>query len=348
MKVVLIGSPEQFDYNSYILRERYIPELYSNLIKIAKGSVDNLSITKLPFIGRAFSITLKSMLKSFDNYDIIHNISQDPLFLFNKGSAKLVTTVHLSPGQLDVQATNFKHKLWLNSVIKLSYTSMKTADYLIANSTQTKEDIKKYLGVKSNRIFVTLLGIDNRYLTKTKTQNNKNYKFKVGYLGALVPGKNVLFAINAFKHVDLNDLAFDVYGAATDENYYKQLLDSASRCKNLQFKGYAPENQIVNIYDGFNIFVFPTLYESFGLPIIEAQARGLPVIIYKYGKIPKEVRKYCFEAENPDHMAQIIKDLKENGYNEKRRKKTTEYARSFTWEKCAKETLKIYRRISKK
>ncbi|MEM3265162.1 MAG: group 1 glycosyl transferase, partial [Thermoplasmata archaeon] len=75
------------------------------------------------------------------------------------------------------------------------------------------------------------------------------------------------------------------------------------------------------------------------------QARGLPVIIYKYGKIPKEVRKYCFEAESPEHMAQIIEELKENGYNEKLRKKATEYARSFTWEKCAKETLEIYKKI---
>jgi len=52
--------------------------------------------------------------------------------------------------------------------------------------------------------------------------------------------------------------------------------------------------------------MFPSLYGSFGLPILEVRARGLPVMIYKYGKIPREVRKYCFEAESPEHMAQII------------------------------------------
>ena len=81
------------------------------------------------------------------------------------------------------------------------------------------------------------------------------------------------------------------------------------------------------------------------LPILEAQSRGLPVIIYKNGKIPKEVRKYCFEAESPEHMAQIIENIKENGYNEKLRKKATAYARSFTWEKTARETLKVYNKI---
>jgi glycosyltransferase involved in cell wall biosynthesis len=84
-----------------------------------------------------------------------------------------------------------------------------------------------------------------------------------------------------------------------------------------------------------------------GYPILEAQARGLPVIIYKYGKIPKEVRKYCFEAESPEHMAQIIMQLKENGYNEKLQKKATEYARSFTWEKTARETLEVYKKVLK-
>ena len=87
------------------------------------------------------------------------------------------------------------------------------------------------------------------------------------------------------------------------------------------------------------------MYEGLGYPILEAQSRGLPVIIYKYGKIPKEVRKYCFEAESSEHIAQIIENLKENGYNERLRKKATEYARSFTWEKCAKETLKAYKKV---
>jgi len=62
----------------------------------------------------------------------------------------------------------------------------------------------------------------------------------------------------------------------------------------------------VEIYDPSDVFMFPSLYDSFGLPILEVQARGLPVMIYKYGKILKGVRKYCFEAESPEHMAQII------------------------------------------
>ena len=116
---------------------------------------------------------------------------------------------------------------------------------------------------------------------------------------------------------------------------------------NVDSNGYLKEDNKLKAYDSFDAFAFPSLYEGLGSPILEAQSRGLPVIIYKYGKIPKEVRKYCFEAESPEHMAQIIEHLKENGYNEKLKKKATEYARSFTWEKCARETLEVYKKVLK-
>ena len=113
-------------------------------------------------------------------------------------------------------------------------------------------------------------------------------------------------------------------------------------CRN---ESIANETDLVGTYDTFDIFVFPSLYEGFGLPILEAQARELPVIIYKNAKIPSEVRKYCFEAEDPTHMAEIISNLKENGYNQKLQKKATEYARSFTWERTAKDTLSVYKKL---
>ena len=126
-----------------------------------------------------------------------------------------------------------------------------------------------------------------------------------------------------------------------------EYLVSISKNKSINFKGFAPEKNLIDIYDSFNAFIFPSYHEGEGLPILEAQSRGLPVIIYKYGKIPKEVRKYCFEAESPEHMAHIIEGLKKNGYNEKQRKKATEYARSFTWERCVRETFEVYKKVSK-
>jgi glycosyltransferase involved in cell wall biosynthesis len=109
--------------------------------------------------------------------------------------------------------------------------------------------------------------------------------------------------------------------------------------------GFAQESRMAQIYDRFDAFVFPSLHEGFGIPILEAQARGLPVIIYKYGKIPKEVRTYCLEAEDAEGAARIIRGLREHGYDEKLRKKATAYARSFRWSKTARATLEVYREV---
>ncbi len=165
-------------------------------------------------------------------------------------------------------------------------------------------------------------------------------------MGLVGENKNVSFAISAMNRLNNSKYIFEIWGKP--EYNYNKILAAARNKANIYFMGFAPEDKIVSIYDSFDVFVHPTLYEGFGLPILEAQARGLPVIIYKYGKIPKEVRKYCFEAESPEHMAQIIENIKENGYNEKSRNKATTYARSFTWKKTAKETLRAYETIIKR
>ena len=114
------------------------------------------------------------------------------------------------------------------------------------------------------------------------------------------------------------------------------MLKETKQDERIKFIGFAPEEKIIEIYVSFDVFVFSSLYEDLCIPIIEAQSRGLPVIIYKHAKIPNEIRRFCLEAESPEHMTQIIEQLKANGYNEKERKKAMDYARSFAWKKNCK------------
>jgi glycosyltransferase involved in cell wall biosynthesis len=236
--------------------------------------------------------------------------------------------------------------LWNSLVYRrgLAY-SINNADAIIVNSSQTMKEVLGK-GGKKNKIFIINLGLDGRF-TKRKQKKQQENKFTVGYIGSFAQNKNVKFLLNAANEYHNThhgyDPIFSIWGNKSFE--YNNLLKIARGNKNIVFNGFAPESRLVQIYDSFDVFVFPSYYEGFGLPILEAQARDLPVIIYKKAKIPVEVRKYCFEAESQEHMAQIIEDLKENGYNEKLQMKATKYARSFTWEKTAKETLEVYKKL---
>ena len=347
INVLLIGTKSEFtDPGGF---SRYSYELYNNLIKISKKDIISRSnYNELPLFYGGLTPLIHSLFENYSGYDIIHNIEPKPFLPIKRKNAILITTFHdfrpiLRPDLTKSDFRSVRTAFGLFMVSKLGINIGLHSDYIIANSTQTKEEAIS-LGYDKKKIFVTNLGVDKRFLSCIKIKNKKK-SFTVGYLGIVGENKNVQFAIKAFNQLNSDYVKFDVWGKK--EYNYEKMLDLAKGNKNINFMGFAPENKLVKIYDSFDAFVHPSSYEGFGLPILEALARSLPVIIYKYGKIPKEVRKYCFEAESPDHMADIIGDLKENGYNEKLKKRATEYARRFTWERCAKETLNVYKTVLK-
>lgn len=350
MKVAILTMKEMESRNQGI--PRYIRELYKNLKNVTKSYDIDIKKVYLPYhniFGDAISFEFDSIFNNskVDKFDIVHIPTSFFIFHRKPKNVKYIVTVH-DVNPLKVKTENYvyliKSRLWrllaLSRGIKFN---IKNADAIIVDSTQTKIEVIK-AGAQKNKIFVVNLGIDKRYLSNSKTTKlDKKGKFVIGYLGSFATNKNVSFILRSSTVLsNTKDIVFELYGPKTYE--YKKLIKTHYSKKNVKFKNSAPESKIVEIYDSFKVFVFPSLYEGFGLPILEAQSRGLPVIIYKYGKVPKEVRKYCFEAESPEHMAQIIENLKENGYNEKLQKKATKYARSFTWKKCAKETLEVYKK----
>jgi len=162
---------------------------------------------------------------------------------------------------------------------------------MIAISSLVKENAIEW-GYNKDRIFVVNNFIGKEFITKEIKEKKARSKFVVGYLGTFRLRENVGEAIKAFMLLKGDSYSFEIWGKQNFE--YENLVKQAANDKRIVFRGPAPEEKIVDIYDSFDAFVFPSLYEGFGLLILEAQARGLPVIIYKYGKIPKEVRRYCF------------------------------------------------------
>ena len=361
MKILIISTTKPYKGSGAGITEyTYQTIMHIKPLLSKNDSIENIyaipeskrnNITGLLYANTKF----KNIISSLPNnkYDIIHITDHEIGFaakiLKKAGNkAKIITTIH--------DLTRFEKGLHrglaqrvYNRFVKESIkNAVKYSDFLLCNSTQTYQTVIERFG-KIKNIKVVPHGTNDLIIKiQLLKKERKNDDFIIGYIGALMKHKNVIFILQTAKILKQKlNYKFIIYGTGTDKGILLKFKEN-NNLNNVEFKGHLKEENKINTYNNFDIFIFPSLYEGLGYPIFEAQSRGLPVIIYKYGKIPKEVRKYCFEAESPDHMAQIIEDIKENGYNEKLKKKATEYARSFTWERCAKETLEVYKKVLKK
>ncbi|MCL4365475.1 glycosyltransferase [Candidatus Marsarchaeota archaeon] len=281
-------------------------------------------------------------------HDIFHIVNQEVGFAARdikrrNPKNRVITTIH-DISRFEKGLHRGRLQSAFSVMVRRSVTkAVENSDFLIFNSEQTMEEVRKRFRVR--RGAVVNIGIGNEF--RTKKSAGKSSGFSVGYIGSFAYHKNVVMALEAANALKKGNIHFQIYGTGMERDNLSAYAH-AHRLNNLRLMGFAPEHGKVHIYDSFSAFVFPSMYEGFGLPIIEAQARGLPVIIYKYGNISREIRRYCFEAEDAEHMAGIIEEIRDKGYDGKMRRKATEYARSFTWEKCARETESIYRKVAGK
>ncbi len=352
MNVCILGMKGNFDKNLGNGVQTYNYQIWNNLRRIIKHP-DHIEKVELGYgsmpITRKTTFTIAQVFQDFSKYDIVHMPS--PIMFNPRGKNSTATTLHelflleKDNPLLKREDSGPTIQNPLDSFIGKSIRrQVMESDYLLPNSSQTFSEAAS-LGYPKDRMFTINHAIDDKF-SKSNRKHSKHSRFTVGYLGAMHTRKNVQFAVKAFKSFKAKAARFDVWGKIRPE--YGHLLQMASADLRIKFMGFAPEERKVDIYSSFDVFLFPSLYEGFGVEILEAQAMGIPVIICKEAKIPDEVRKYCFEAEDEAHMAQIIDDLKERGYDDRVRKKATEYARGFTWDKCAKETLNAYREIMKR
>jgi glycosyltransferase involved in cell wall biosynthesis len=326
---------------------RYSKEVHENTVNNKEGiKIDYMKVEAQPVIGSALNLPIVTAFKDFGGYDIVHNFSSYPFFPVNLGGAIKVMTAHemqpvLYPELTGARLHSIKDVLWELAVVRLGLDCMLSCDYVIANSKQSMEGVIK-AGFPRNKVFATPLGIDKRFLRPLRQKKDKK-AFKAGLVGTLGPQKNIFFAIDSFKMLKDKDIEFELWG----KNIYtkKEILDYIGSEKRITFKGQVPEDKIVDIYDSFDVFIFPSIFEGFGIPIIEAKARGLPVIVWKGGHLSEEVEEYCIKARDEEHMADIVEDLKQNGYDEKLRKKAMESARQYTWERTGRETIEAYKKM---
>ncbi|MDE1811151.1 MAG: glycosyltransferase [Candidatus Micrarchaeota archaeon] len=354
MKVCMFSLKGNFDKNLGQGVQRMMHEMRRNIGALMDNGADRLDVIELGFgkglMARKISFTLASALHDFGGYDIIHSPAPIIWNPTRRGRAKMVTTLpELALIERDspfaIALANSKTMPKESSFDRFIQRNVRRqllkSDYVICVSNQVRDEAVQ-IGCDPKRLFVVHVGIDERFV-ETQLPNAEHECFTVGYLGGMITRKNVGFVINSFKSIKDRDIMLNIYGKKSGE--YENLVKLAGDDKRISFMGFASEDKLVEVYDSFDVMIYPVLYAGFDMEIIEAQSRGVPVILYKKATITEEARKYCFEAEDEAHAARIVLDIKNNGYDPKRRKEAMAYARSFTWKSNAEKTVAIYRKI---
>ncbi|MFH0969641.1 MAG: glycosyltransferase family 1 protein [Patescibacteria group bacterium] len=226
--------------------------------------------------------------------------------------------------------------------------AIKRAKRIIAVSNFTKKDILKYYQVPSEKIAVTHEACDQINDSLNPDNQNKILE-KYGiikpyalYVGNAYPHKNLEALVLAFKEISGKDLNLVLVGK--EDYFYKKLKDLAGG-KNIIFTDFVPDDELDAIYKNSLFYIFPSLYEGFGLPPLEAMSRKIPVASSNHDCM-KEIlgeSAYYFNARKKENINKAILELYKNGeLRKKLSEKGYEWAKKYSWEKMAKETLRIY------
>jgi len=230
------------------------------------------------------------------------------------------------------------------------FKNIKRSDFIITGSYFTKQEIIENLDIDPNRIKVIYHGIDHnkfRVLKNFSIDINLPDKFILS-VGSIEPRKNLLNLLRAYDilNIDLKkQYKLVIVGFKGWEN--EEIMNIINNNKNyVYYLGYVSESNLVKIYNLATIFVYPSFYEGFGLPPIEAMACGTPVITSNLTSIPEICEKaaiYCNPYDIYDIKEKIENILKNENLLHKMKIKGLQRAKKFNWEKSAKEHIELFK-----
>ena len=234
--------------------------------------------------------------------------------------------------------------------------TVKHARKIIAVSENTKQDLMKFYGVKESKVAVVHHGIETLNYESGIT-NNENQKPYLLYIGRIELKKNILGILEAYKILKekyriphelvlAGEPGFG-YGKIKPIIHDSPVSPELGRGRAkfmIQELGYVSEAEKQRLLAGADIFIFPSFYEGFGLPILEAQSAGVPVVSSNASSIPEVAGDSALlvDPKNPEQIAQAVyKIIDDKPLRDKLIKLGFLNVKRFSWEKCAKETLRI-------
>jgi glycosyltransferase involved in cell wall biosynthesis len=231
------------------------------------------------------------------------------------------------------------------------------ADAIIVPSQGIKTEVCDYLDIGESKITVIPEAPRASFLPVAETTAVRRH-LNIGddfilFVGTIEPRKNLLTLVRAFEEVVRSNACYTQLVLAGDEGWLTGelhgFLKNADFSERVRLVGYLADDDLRALYSSCRVFVYPSLYEGFGLPLLEAMACGAPVITSDIPSIRETVGDVALLVSPTDvnELARgIVKLLENPAEREQRSAMGKQHASKFSWEKAAASTLDIYRRLS--
>ncbi len=314
---------------NYIVRNR------NNKIKYAV-----LSLSR--YYENLFYIKNKANTNDLKNYKIYFSPFNPPSREVEEADLTRFRMLHDIIPILENNGIPKNPRLWSWKV----YNSINSKNFYVTNSENTRADVLKYFPqVKEENIRTTYLGA-NESFTPTPKNNSVKYIFSLCTLGKR---KNLIFAIKNFfefiKRYNINDL-YLVLGGGTWKKFEKEFDKTIGKFdkSKIILKGYIKDEDLPELYSNALMFIYPSLYEGFGLPVLEAMQCGCPVITSNVSSLPEVIGNTGIQI-NPKDDEELIEAYHKMYFDTFFRELCAERglirAKKFSWEKCAAEILEF-------
>ncbi|MCX7698335.1 MAG: glycosyltransferase family 4 protein [Candidatus Goldbacteria bacterium] len=285
-------------------------------------------------------IDLPLYLKKQGNPLIINLVNTAPLFYLNKIVTIHDVSMHRFPKQY-----SFLFLFWY----KINYYfNTKFSLIIFTVSNFSKNELMYFYKIKPNKIFVINNAVDHVKFNKLYKNEREDYILSVSSLSINKNFYSVIKAINILKKKKLN-IKYKIIGTFNEKLFSNKGVELNNTNNNIEYLGYLPDDKMFETYSNALLFIYPSFYEGFGIPPLEAMACGCPCVVSNTASLPEvcgDAAYYVNPYDVEDIARGIEKVLTDENLREELIKKGFENIKRFSWEKSARKVIEVLDNLS--